>query len=161
MRARFDWRYVLSSAGFLGLHLLLATIGVAMWEHAAWKWFPTHSRFELFRKEYVLGAAIAFAIGFGIPKRLRGAQYLWVPLTCWFAVGIVIALMAPDNYLSLRADFSGAACAARGNVQSCNHFVRFTVPAWRAVCYSLGAAAGGAVYPHWQRFYTEWMSGAP
>jgi len=127
------------------LNLLQAFFGATFVESPLYRLFPWKTPKELLLKEYILSAAISFALGYLVYQHWRPtpSKWLWVAGFCWLGLG---ALLIPNGRSvfegtaeTIYRGMTGIGCVSDPRGDSCANYFNYTVPSLRIVWYSAGA----------------------
>ena len=128
------------------LNAVVALFGTAVVEAAISRFFHPHTITDVLVRTYALSAAIAFVLGFFVYRQWKPSMARWVGLggLCWFLLGAFLSV----GRRSLWDQMSGTACEYGLQAIGCRNWFVFTLPALRAVLYSLGALLCWRVAAH-------------
>jgi len=134
---------LLRVAGVFILNLAAAVLGPGAIESSVWTALPRASSFTAIEaKEWLLGLTAAALLGFFISRRWpsRSAVWVWIIPVLFFALGALAysgrrinSVLVDDGFWK---DFFAPDCSEKS---SCRDYFVFTIPAARAVVYSVAA----------------------
>ena len=118
-----------------------ATLEMPIYRSLRYLFHPRTIRAVLLR-EYLLSIVIASLLGFLIYRMWKPetSKWVWViGLALFTARALSLVLYSPG---SAWLQMSGGACIAGVRAMGCMNYFDFTIPAVRAICYSIGAWLG-------------------
>jgi hypothetical protein len=132
-------------AGVFLLNLLLAFLGATSFEGPLYDLPRWKEPKALLLTEYLLSAAISFALGYFVYHRWQPApsKWLWLAGFCWFGLGAFLTLrgrsVLEGKTGGIYWGMSGIGCVYDVRSVSCANYFNYTVPSLRVVWYSAGA----------------------
>lgn len=132
-------------AGMFLLNLLQAILGTTILELPLYGLFRWKTPEAFFLREYVLSAAVSFAIGYLVYHHWQSAssKWLWLAGLAWLGLGAFL-IMTSASVLdgagrTIYEDMSGISCVSDPRSTRCANYFNYTVPSLRVVWFSLGA----------------------
>jgi hypothetical protein len=125
---RLAWNYV--------LNLLAAVIGTTFIGFALLSWLPRSRSWQEYFLRIALSSAISGALLGAIAARFRQTMAVWI----WtLPTAVFLIVFGLPNVAGAREELFASNCSAHGDVH-CEPFLFVTIPAIRAISYSIAAA---------------------